>query len=140
VVGFLVLIPIAWAFGIEPRPHLLLFPVCLVLTFTITLGAGLLFSAMNVKYRDVVVIVPFVTLVGLFISPIIYPIDYVPEELRVIYGLNPISGVMELWRVMLFPVPFHPELVLISMGSSLILLLAGLIYYTRAEPAFADVI
>jgi lipopolysaccharide transport system permease protein len=140
VIGFLVMIPIAWGFGFEPRPHLVLFPLCLVLTFAITLGAGLWFAALNVRYRDVNVIVPFVILIGLFISPIIYPIDYVPEELRPLYVLNPVSGVMELWRYMLLPVPFDPMLLLISAGSGIVILISGLMYFTRVEPGFADVI
>jgi lipopolysaccharide transport system permease protein len=140
VIGFLVMIPVSWAFGFEPRPHLVLFPICLILTFMITLGAGLWFAAMNVRYRDVLVIVPFVTMIGLFISPIIYPLSLVPEELHPIYVLNPVSGVMELWRYMLLPMEFDPLLLLISAGSGLVILISGLMYYTRAEPGFADVI
>jgi lipopolysaccharide transport system permease protein len=140
VIGFLVMIPIALAFGFEPRPQLVLFPICLVLTFMITLGAGLWFAAMNVRYRDVLVIVPFATMIGLFISPIIYPIDYVPPELHPLYVLNPVSGVMELWRYMLLPVEFDPLLMLISAASAVVILISGLMYFTRAEPGFADVI
>ena len=140
VVGFVVMIFVAWGFGFEPRPHLVLFPLAWVMTFAITLGAGLWFSALNVRYRDVLIIVPFVTLVGLFITPIIYPIDLVPDDLLPLYVLNPVSGVMELWRYMLLPVEFNPVLMVIPLVSSAILLVSGAMYYTRAEPGFADVI
>jgi len=140
IVGFFVMILVAWGFGYEPRPHLVLFPLCLGMTFAITLGAGLWFSALNVKYRDVLMIVPFITLVGLFISPIVYPIDLIPSELHALYVVNPVSGVLELWRYMLLPVNFDPTLMLIPLASSVLLLISGAMYFTRAEPGFADVI
>ena len=140
VVGFVVMIAVSWGFGFEPRPQLLLFPLCLLLTCAITLGAGLWFSALNVKYRDVLIIVPFITLVGLFISPIVYPIDLLPDDLLPLYVLNPVSGVMELWRYMLLPTEFNPLLMLIPLASSALLLVSGAMYFTRAEPGFADVI
>ena len=140
IIGFLVMIPIAWAYGFEPRPQLLLFPLLFVLTLATTLGAGLWFSALNVRYRDIVMVVPFFTLVGLFITPIVYPIDLVPENLLPLYVLNPVSGVMELYRWMLLPTDFPGLLLLIPVVMSALFLISGAMYFKRAEPGFADVI
>jgi len=141
VIGFLVLIPIAWGFGYAPSPSLLLFPVVFLLTGAVALGAGLWFAALNVKYRDIVMLVPFITMVGLFVSPIIYPITEVPQELQPLYALNPMSGILELWRFMFLPTAWpSATLLAIPVGVSLFLLVTGLIYFKRAEPQFSDII
>lgn len=141
IVGFLVIVPIAWGFGYPPDKHLLIFPLVLGLTAAVTLGAGLWFAALNVKYRDIVLLVPFITLVGLFVSPIIYPITEVPVQLQPLYAINPMSGILELWRFMLLPTPWpSPSLLLIPIAVSVGLLVTGLIYFKRAEPNFADLI
>jgi len=141
IVGFLVIVPIAWAYGFPPDKHLLLFPVVFGLTLATTLGAGLWFAALNVKYRDVVLLVPFIILVGLFITPIIYPISLVPIDVRPLYMVNPMTGILELWRFMLLPTAFpSPFLLAIPVTVSLGMLMTGLIYFKRAEPHFADVI
>jgi lipopolysaccharide transport system permease protein len=141
IVGFLVMIAVAWGFGYPPDKHLLIFPVVLGLTAAVTLGTGLWFAALNVKYRDIVMVVPFITLVGLFVSPLIYPITEVPVELQPLYAINPMSGILELWRFMLLPTPWPSlSLLLIPVTISIGLLTTGLIYFRRAEPNFADLI
>jgi homopolymeric O-antigen transport system permease protein len=115
--------------------------VVLGLIAAVTLGTGLWFAALNVKYRDIVMVVPFITLVGLFVSPLIYPITEVPVELQPLYAINPMSGILELWRFMLLPTPWPSlSLLLIPVTISIGLLTTGLIYFRRAEPNFADLI
>lgn len=139
-VGFFVVVIAAWAYGFEPTLKILALPGLLALTFTTILGAGLWLSALNVKYRDVVLLVPFLTQIGLFISPVVYPIDLVPENLQAVYLANPTAGILELYRWIILPTDFPGMLLLIPIAVSIVLLVTGSIYFKRAEREFADVI
>jgi lipopolysaccharide transport system permease protein len=80
-------------------------------------------------------------LVGLFITPIVYPFSNVPEAYHVLYGLNPMVGVMELMRWMVLPGSDFPALLLVvTLVESTVLILGGVLYFGRAERSFADVI
>ena len=85
-------------YGVEPGVQILLLPLLIPLALGVALGLGLWFSALNVKYRDFGVLVPNVVMVGLFITPIMYPFSLVPEELQPFYALNPMVGVLEAFR------------------------------------------
>ena len=74
----------------------------------VALAFGLWLAALNVRYRDISNVVPFIVLVGLFITPIIYPFSQVPEAYQPLYGLNPMVGVMELMRWMVLPGSVFP--------------------------------
>ena len=105
-------------YNVEIGPQILLLPLLMPLALGVALGLGLWLSALHVKYRDVQVVVPFVVQVGLFITPILYPFDLVPENLQPIYALNPMVGVLELYRWMLFDGSDWPgAIVLIPFGS-----------------------
>ena len=113
----------------------------LLLTLIVALGAGLWLSALNVRYRDIRLVVPFLILVGLFVTPIVYPFDVVPESVQPIYALNPMVGVLEAYRWMLFPGADWPGwLIAIPLVPAIVLLVSGAWYFTRAERDFADVI
>jgi lipopolysaccharide transport system permease protein len=140
-VAFCVVVVTILAYGITPPIQIVLMPFVVVLTLTAATGAGLWFSALNVRYRDVKQLLPFIVLVGLFVSPITYPIHLVPHDVRAIYALNPMVGVLEAYRWMLFPGASWPgAIVLISIAVSMALLVSGALYFQRAESAFADVI
>ena len=139
--GFAVVVTAALAYGFVPDVRILAMPVFLFLAVMIALGAGLWLSALNVKYRDVGLLIPFVILVGMFITPIAYPIDLIPENLQAVYSINPMVGVIEGFRWSLALGTAWPgELLLISVGAGLVLLVTGALYFKRAEHAFADVI
>jgi lipopolysaccharide transport system permease protein len=105
------------------------------------LGAGLWFSALHVKYRDVRFVVPFLTLVGLFITPITYPFALVPDNLQPLYALNPMVGVLEVWRWTLFGHMNAPVwLVAVPVVTAALLIVSGALYFRHAERNFADVI
>jgi lipopolysaccharide transport system permease protein len=104
-------------------------------------GGGLWLSALNVQYRDVRYVIPFLVQFWLFVSPIAYPSSLVPEPWRVFYGLNPMAGVVEGLRWALLgntPIP----MVLLGVSSFVVLavLVGGLYYFRRMEENFADVI
>lgn len=140
-VGFVVVLATILISGIVPPIQILLMPLLLVLALTTATGIGLWLSALNVRYRDVHHAIPFLILVGLFISPITYPFSLVPHNVQAIYALNPLVGVFEAYRWMLFPTASWPGwIILISLGASVFLLVGGATYFQRCESSFADII
>jgi lipopolysaccharide transport system permease protein len=128
-------------YGVEPSPRILLLPAILPLALGVALGAGLWLSALHVRYRDVQVLVPFLVLTGLFVTPVIYPFDLVPESVQPLYALNPMAGVLELYRWALFAGSAWPgPVVFIPMAMSVVLLVSGAWFFQRSERSFADVI
>jgi lipopolysaccharide transport system permease protein len=141
VPAFIVALVVQLAYGVVPPVQILLVPFLAVLTLIVALGIGLWLSALNVRYRDIRLVVPFLIMIGLFVTPIVYPFDVVPESVQPIYALNPMVGVLEAYRWMLFPGADWPGwLLAIPLASSAILLVTGAWYFTRAERDFADVI
>jgi lipopolysaccharide transport system permease protein len=139
VFAFLVVIATMLIYGVALHPQIVLMPLLLVLAFATVLGAALWLSALNVKYRDVHHVVPFLILLGLFISPITYPFDLVPDQLQPLYALNPVVGLLEIYRWMLFGTASATS-ILIPLGACALLMVSGAAYFHRAERTFADVI
>jgi homopolymeric O-antigen transport system permease protein len=141
MIAFVVVLGALLLYGVAPSAGVLLVPLIIPLVLITALGFGVWFAALNVRYRDVSVAVPFLLQVGLFITPIIYPYSLIPEGLRAIYALNPMVGVLELYRWMLFPeAPFPGWLVAVPLVVAPIALWTGCRYFARAERDFADVI
>ena len=112
-----------------------------LLALVTALGVGLWLSALNVEYRDVRYIVPFLTQFWLFATPIAYPSSLLPEPWRTLYGLNPMAGVVEGFRWALLGTPGAPGPDGPGLGAGgLALLVGGLFYFRRMEKNFADVI
>jgi lipopolysaccharide transport system permease protein len=139
--AFAVALIVQLAYGVVPPVQILLVPFLALLTLFVALGIGLWLSALNVKYRDIRLAVPFLIMVGLFVTPIIYPFEAVPDAAQAFYALNPMVGVLEAYRWMLFPDADWPGLLLlIPLATSAVLLVTGAWYFARAERSFADVI
>ena len=102
IVAFFVVLGAALVYGYVPGPELLAAPFAVLLAMTTALGLGLWLAGLNVRYRDVSLLVPFLVLVGLFITPITYGFELVPAYLQPFYALNPMVGVIELFRWSLF--------------------------------------
>jgi len=139
-IGFVVTICVGLAYGFVPSIGILAAPVFVLLAMFTAFGAGLWLAALNVRYRDISVVVPFVLLVGLFITPIVYPFDLVPNELQPLYAINPMVGVLEGFRWSLLGADWPGFLLLIPVAVSAVLVLGGALYFRRAERSFADVI
>ena len=140
-VAFVVVLITIFVYGTVPPAQIVLVPVVVVSALATATGIGLWLSALNVRYRDVHHAIPFVILVGLFISPITYPFHLVPAGVRPIYALNPLVGVLEAYRWMLFPsAPWPGVIILIPIATSVLFLLTGAFYFQRVEHTFADVI
>ena len=142
LIALVVLVVIMAAYGVAPRgPQLLLIPLLGLLALLTALGIGIWLAALNVRWRDVRYVVPFLVQLWLFLSPVAYPASQVPASLRVVYGLNPMAGVIEGFRWSLLGLPWSPgPMIAVSVAVSLILLVTGLIAFRRAERTSADVI
>jgi lipopolysaccharide transport system permease protein len=128
-------------FGLTPPAAVLTLPLFLALAVGTALGAGLWLSALHVRYRDVAYVVPFLTQVWFFLTPVVYPGSLVPERWRPLYGLNPMVGVVEGFRWALLGTGAPPgRLTLVSAAVALVLLVGGLCYFRRVEDEFADLI
>ncbi len=116
-------------------------PIFIVMAMLTAMGLSLFVSATNVRYRDVTHAIPFVIQVWMFVSPIVYPVSLVPEQWRLLYGLNPMTGVIEGFRwAMLGQTAPDPVVMGASAGVVVLALIAGSIYFKKLERQFADVI
>jgi len=120
--------------------HALLLPIFILAAFLAASGLGLAFSAFNVKFRDVKYAVPFLVQMGIFVTPVIYPIRYIPARWQMLAGLNPMAGVVLGFRYSLLGTAVPWGLIEISLAMSLLLFMAGLLIFRRMERQFADII
>ncbi len=139
LVAFTILVGMMLFYGIVPGAALLTLPFFVVLAFMTALGVGLWLSTLNVRYRDVAHVVPFLTQFWLFLTPVAYPSSIIPERWRLLYGLNPMAGVVEGFRWALLGQETAPGGVIVaSTAVVLTILIGGLLYFRRAEDRFAD--
>jgi len=146
-VAFLVLVGLMAYYRIWPSLAVLALPLLLLLATVASLGAGLWLSALNVEYRDFRFVVPFMTQIWLFITPVIYPAGRVEEKLRSVglppwlYGLNPMAGVVQGFRWALFGrTPFPSGSLAASAVVSILLVVSGAFFFRRMEKTFADIV
>lgn len=103
-------------------------------------GVGLILSGLNVRFRDVKYAVPFFVQMGLFVSPVIYPLHYIPTQYQLLLGLNPMTGMIVGFRAAVLGGAMNWTLVTISAAMSIVLFVAGLFIFRRTERLFADII
>jgi lipopolysaccharide transport system permease protein len=116
-------------------------PGFILLAVLAGMGISLITSAMNVKYRDVRHAIPFIMQIGMFLTPIAYPVSLVPEQWRWLYGLNPMVGVVEGFRwALLERTPPDPVVLAGSVVVQFVVLIAGIVYFKKMERQFADII
>jgi len=140
-ISFLFLVGMMVWFGFMPGIRMLVVPLFLFLTVLTALAIGLWLAVINVRYRDVGQAIPFVVQLWLFASPVAYPISVVPEKWRLLYSLNPMTGVIEGFRWALLGKPMPDILpVIISIVVVLALLFAGIMFFRRMEETFADIV
>ena len=140
VISSVLLFVLMAAFGFVPPLTVLLLPLVLVAAMLAACSVGVWLSALNVAYRDVQYVVPFLIQAWLFLTPVAYPTSAIPEGLRWITGLNPMTWVIDLARWAMLGAPASASIVAISIVTMLALLTSGLFYFRRVEHFFADVI
>ncbi len=130
----------AW-YHVAPTWNVLWLPAFILLACVTALGVGLWLSAMNVKYRDVRFVVPFLAQLWMYATPVAYPSSLLPPPWRALFGLNPMAGVIEGFRWALLGVNTQPGPMLIASSLAAIAILAsGAFYFRRMERLFADII
>ena len=144
-IAFLVLIGLMVYYGVAMTPAMLLLPAFLLLAMVTALGFGLWLSALNVRYRDVNYLVPFLVQVWMYLTPVIYGSTLIPERFRFFISLNPMTGVVEGFRWVLLgsrladAQPPGP-LFALSIAIALVVLVSGAVFFRRTERTFADII
>jgi lipopolysaccharide transport system permease protein len=140
-IAFVVLLGMMLYYQVYPTWAVVTLPFFILLAILTALAVGMWLSALNVQYRDVRYVIPFLTQFWLFLTPIAYPSSLVPEWIRPLYGLNPMAGVVEGFRWALLGT--SNEVGLLVLVSALVvgsLLVGGVVYFKRMEKSFADVI
>jgi lipopolysaccharide transport system permease protein len=124
-----------------PTAHVLWLPLFALLAVLAAVGVGFWLSALNVKYRDIRYIVPFLVQFWMFASPIVYPTSMLPARWRTLYGLNPMTGVVDGFRWALLGTKTAPgPIVAASAIATFLFLTGGALYFRRMEAQFADVV
>ena len=140
-VAFIVLIGMMIYYGLTPSSAVFTLPLFILMALLTSFAVSLWLSALNVQYRDVRYTIPFLTQFWLFLTPIAYPTSLVPEKWRLIYGLNPMAGVVEGFRWALLGKPSLNWYVMTASVTIVVLLLVGgFIYFRHMEKTFADIV
>lgn len=148
-IAFLVLIGMVLYYNYAPNstynivltPAILLLPLFVLLALVTSLGVGLWLSALNVNYRDINYVLPFLTQLWFFLTPIVYPSSLLSTNFQLVYALNPMVGVVNGFRWSLLGIDYGlPVTFLISSVVAVLLLTSGLFYFRRMERTFADLI
>ncbi|MCW3084098.1 MAG: phosphate transporter permease [Bacteroidetes bacterium] len=147
-ISFVILIGIMVYYQYMPDLKILMLPLFLLLALITSIGTGLYIAALNVKYRDFRIIVPFIVQFGLYVSPIafsssqIYNSDRIPQFAKYLYSMNPMVSVIDgfRWSILRGTTPIYMPGFLLSAGISLLFLIIGVRYFRKMEKTFADVI
>lgn len=135
------LIPIMAWYGIAPSLRLFTLPLFFLLASTAALGMSFLLSALNVRYRDVKYVLPFLTQLWMFATPVVYSSASLNQPWATLYGLNPMVGVVDGFRWAITGAGTSPGLVtLVSAGTAVVMLVGGTAYFRKVDQSMADVI
>jgi lipopolysaccharide transport system permease protein len=137
-ISFGILIVMLFIYRFMPPWQIVFLPLFIILSFLASFGVGLYLTALNVKYRDFRYIVPFIVQFGLFISPVGWTSDRIPANWRLVYSINPISGIIDGFRWSILGEPIHWPGFMISTAVIFIFLIVGVRYFRKTEKSFAD--
>jgi lipopolysaccharide transport system permease protein len=140
VIALGVMLPLMVWYRIPPTWHLLVLPMFIALTVTIVFGVGSALGALCAIYRDVRYVIPLLTQLWMFASPVIYPLHFVPPQWRWIFYVNPLVGAIDGFRSSLLGLPFNWPAIACAWVVTLATSWAGLSYFRRVERRLADFI
>lgn len=140
LIAMVVLVLLMLYFGATPSLAVLWLPLFTLFAVVTALGVGTLLAAINVRYRDVKYVTPFLTQTWMFASPVIYASTLIPSDWQWLYALNPMTGVLEGFRWALLGGPRPDGLILVSGLATVAVFAGALMYFRRTEQTFADVI
>jgi lipopolysaccharide transport system permease protein len=141
-IAFLILFCLMFWYGFYPDVHILIVPMFIIYAFITVLSTSIWIAALNVRYRDFRYIIPFIVQFGLYVSPVGFSSDVVPEQWRLLYSINPMVGVIDgfRWAILGDASPIYWPGLLLSVCLVSVLLLTGFRYFCKTERTFADVI
>ena len=144
-IAFIVMVGLMGIYGIAPTPAILMLPLFVLLAALTALAFGLWLSALNVRYRDINYLVPFLVQVWMYATPVIYSIDLIPERYRFLLALNPMTLVVEgfRWALLGQAMPTLQSsgwVYALSLGVLALVLVSGLVYFRSTERTFADIV
>jgi lipopolysaccharide transport system permease protein len=141
LIAFIVMLGLMYYYQIAPTSNIWTLPLFLLLAVITALGVGLWLSAMNVLYRDIGYMIPYITQLWFYLTPIVYSASEVPEEWQLFYALNPMVGVVEGFRWALLGTSDAPSpMIGVSAVIALIVFVSGMYYFRRMERTFADMV
>ncbi len=141
LLAFIILVGMMLFYGFVPTINILWLPLFVLLSLITALGVSLWLSALNVQFRDVRYMIPFITQAWLFATPVAYSSSLLSEPWRTLYGINPMVGVVEGFRWALLGTDNAPgPMVFVSFAVAIGILISGALYFRRMEKTFADVI
>ena len=139
--AFVVLICMMLYYHIYPTALTAFLPLLIILVMLTASGVGMILAALNTRYRDIRFTIPFLVQFWMFASPVVYPVSMIPEKYHLLYAINPMAGIIEGFRsALLGTVAFPTQMLLVSTIVSIILFVAGALYFKQTERYFADVI
>jgi lipopolysaccharide transport system permease protein len=139
-VAFVILVGMLIYYRVDVTWPVLMLPVTLALLVLLALSIGMWSSALNVKYRDVGVVIPLALQLGMFVSPVAYPSSLIPQSWRWLYMLNPMTGIIDNFRASLFGQSFDWPALAVSALITLVLLSYSAYAFWRMERSFADIV
>jgi lipopolysaccharide transport system permease protein len=142
LISGIILVGLMIWYGFAPNLRMLTLPLFIFVAFAAAMGVGLWIAALNVKYRDFRIIVPFVVQFGLYISPVGFSSSIVPEQWRLLYSINPMVGVIDgfRWAILGGNTQLYWPGFLLSLSLVMVILVTGIMYFRKTEKTFADVI
>lgn len=139
-ISFTLLIIIMLLYGIPILSTVLLIPLLVIWVIAIAFGIGSFLSALNVKYRDVQYAIPFILMVWMYASPVVYPASLLPEKYHWIYYLNPISWIVDCMRYALFNLPLPQQSIIPAITITILIVVIGIVFFEYQENKFVDYI
>jgi lipopolysaccharide transport system permease protein len=140
-IASIVLIGLMWHYNIQVTWGILLWPVLVIPLMVVAIGAGMIFSSLNVRYRDIRYALGFVIQLWLFVTPIIYPTSIIPERFQKFTALNPLAGIIEAFRAAILPTrEINWGMLGTSLIVAMIILVIGILLFRKTEKEFADIV
>ena len=139
-ISFAVMLCLMVFYGVSLTVNALALPLCVVGTILAAIGIGTFLSALAVAYRDFRYVIPFMIQIWMFASPVAYPLKVVPAKWRLVYALNPMTGIISGYRSALLGERFYWDCLFVSLLVAVVVFFAGAIYFRRVERRFADIV
>jgi lipopolysaccharide transport system permease protein len=140
-IALLFLLVLMIIYKVAPSPHIIYFPLLIVLVIILSLSVGIWASALTIRFRDIQYIIPFLVQIGFYITPVAYPSTLIPPKYSFIYHLNPMAGLIDAFRWSVLGGSFDGfNYFLLSLGMIFLLFFGGIYYFRSIENSFADIV